>query len=82
MISTVGAFSARLDADSFLITPHRVDRQTLEPHDIVLVRQGPLRKQSKTPSSAGRSHQAVYESHPEIAALVNAYPVNATAFEA
>ncbi len=79
MISTVGAFSARLDDASFLITPHHVDRQTLEPHDIVLIRQG-APEAGKTPSSAGRSHQAVYQSHPEIAAVVNAYPVNATAF--
>ena len=43
MISTVGAFSARLDADSFLITPHRVDRSTLDVADIVLVRHGSCR---------------------------------------
>ena len=79
MISTVGAFSARLDDESFLITPHHVDRHDLEPHDIVLVRRG-RPEAGKTPSSAGRNHQAVYEAHPEIHAVVNAYPVNATAF--
>ncbi|MCA1686024.1 MAG: class II aldolase/adducin family protein [Planctomycetia bacterium] len=79
MISTVGAFSARLDDDSFLITPHHVDRHALDPRDIVLVRGG-APEPGKTPSSAGRSHQAVYSAHPGIAAVVNAYPVNATAF--
>ena len=34
----------------------------------------------KSPSSAGRGHQAIYEAHPAIQAIVNAYPVNATAF--
>ena len=79
MISTVGAFSARLDPDSFLITPHRTDRHDLEPADIVLVRRG-RPEEGKTPSSAGRNHQAVYDAHPEVHAVVNAYPVNATAF--
>jgi L-fuculose-phosphate aldolase len=79
MISTVGAFSARLDADSFLITPHKADRQSLEPDEVVLVRRGSP-EAGKTPSSAGRSHKTVYDAHPGIHAVVNAYPVNATAF--
>jgi L-fuculose-phosphate aldolase len=79
MISTEGAFSARLDAGSFLITPHRVDRNALEIDDIVLVHpDGP--EPGKTPSSASRNHRAIYETHPEFQAIVNAYPVNATAF--
>lgn len=79
MISTEGAFSARLDADSFLITPHRVDRNTIGPHAVVLVRNGAA-EEGKTPSSAVRLHQAIYELHPDVAAVVKAYPVNATAF--
>jgi L-fuculose-phosphate aldolase len=34
----------------------------------------------KTPSSAARGHQAVYDAHAGVHAVVNAYPVNATAF--
>ncbi|HEX8202773.1 MAG TPA: class II aldolase/adducin family protein [Isosphaeraceae bacterium] len=79
MISTVGAFSARLDDDAFLITPHRVDRSTLDVPDIVLVRAGAA-EEGKVPSSSGRHHRAIYEAHPAIQAIVNAYPVNATAF--
>jgi L-fuculose-phosphate aldolase len=79
MISTVGAFSARLDADTILITPHRVDRDALEPADLVLVRGG-RPEPGKTPSSAGRNHLAVYAAHANVNAVVNAYPVNATAF--
>ncbi len=79
MISTVGTFSARLDADSFLITPHRTDRCDLGPGDIVLVRRG-RPEAGKTPSSSARVHRAIYEAHPEAQSIVNAYPVNATAF--
>ncbi len=79
MISTQGAFSARLDDDAFLITPHRVDRSTLDVRDIVLVRGGSP-ESAKEPSGSARNHRAIYREHPSIQSIVNAYPVNATAF--
>lgn len=79
MISTQGAFSARLDGDAFLITPHRVDRQSLDVEDIVLVRSG-VPEAGKVPSGSTRNHRAIYARHPEFRSIVNAYPVNATAF--
>jgi L-fuculose-phosphate aldolase len=79
MISTQGAFSARLDADSFLITPHRIDRSRLQVEDIVLVRGGSP-ESGKEPSGSARNHRAIYQGHPTIQSIVNAYPVNATAF--
>jgi L-fuculose-phosphate aldolase len=79
MISTQGAFSVRLDASAFLITPHGVDRSTLDGGDIITVRRGEA-EAGGVPSSSARGHQAIYERHPEIQAIVNAYPVNATAF--
>ena len=79
MISTQGAFSARLDGDTFLITPHRVDRQTLDIADIVLVRDG-VPEAGKVPSGSTRNHRAIYRVHPAFQSIVNAYPVNATAF--
>jgi L-fuculose-phosphate aldolase len=79
LISTQGAFSARLDDESFLITPHRVDRGTLDAPDLVLVRAG-APEPGKTPSSATVNHRAIYAAHPEVGAIVTAYPVNATAF--
>ena len=45
---------------------------------LVRARRAPSR--GKTPSTSARSHQAIYERHPTIQAIVNAYPVNATAF--
>jgi len=79
LISTEGSFSARLDDDSFLITPYQVDRNTVTVDDIVLVR-GEASESGKTPSRANRVHAAIYARHPGIRAIVNAYSVNATAF--
>jgi len=79
LISTEGSFSARVDPNSFLITPHILDRHTAELTDLVLVRDG-LVEPGKTPSRAARLHEAIYARHPEVAAVINAYTVNATAF--
>ncbi|HWA98064.1 MAG TPA: class II aldolase/adducin family protein [Pirellulales bacterium] len=79
MISTQGAFSARLDDDSFLITPHAVDRSSVSPAEMVLVR-GDQCEAGRRPSSAMRNHAAIYHRQPWVQAIVNAYPINATAF--
>lgn len=79
MTSTEGSFSARLDEDAFLITPYGIDRQKLELQDLVLVQSG-KREAGKQPSRAVLLHQAIYRRHPSIQAVVNALPVNATAF--
>jgi L-fuculose-phosphate aldolase len=78
-ISTQGSYSARLDGHSFLITPHQVDRGTLEEQDLVLIDDGRV-EAGKTPSRAVTIHEAIYRAHPGVGAIVNAYPVNATAF--
>jgi L-fuculose-phosphate aldolase len=78
-ISTQGSFSARVDPTSFLITPYRQDRGTIDVHDLVLVRDGDCEAGSM-PSRAARIHDEIYRRHPETGAIINAYPVNATAF--
>jgi L-fuculose-phosphate aldolase len=78
-ISTQGSFSVRLDDSSFLITPYQVDRGTLDPEDIVLIHHG-MSEEGNTPSHATGEHGAIYRQHPKINALINASPVNATAF--
>ena len=78
-ISTQGSYSARVSADSFVITPYQVDRGTVDPADLVLVRDG-CAEAGKLPSRAARIHRAIYRRHPGTGAVVNAYPVNATAF--
>jgi L-fuculose-phosphate aldolase len=78
-ISTQGSYSARVDERSFVITPRQVDRGTAEVEDLVLVRDGRAER-GKTPSRAAAIHDTIYRQHPKIGAIVNAYPVNATAF--
>lgn len=78
-ISTQGSYSARVDDRSFLITPYEVDRGTLDVRDLVLIRDG-CSEAGKPPSKAATIHEAIYRAHPQVGAIVNAYPVNATAF--
>jgi L-fuculose-phosphate aldolase len=78
-ISTQGSFSARLAGSSFLITPYRVDRGAIAPHDLVLVESGQS-ECGANPSRAANIHDAIYRAHPHVNAIINAYPVNATAF--
>jgi L-fuculose-phosphate aldolase len=78
-ISTQGSFSARVDAHSFIITPYQADRGYVEASDLVLVRDGRA-EAGKQPSRAADMHHAIYRRHSGVAAIVNAYPVNATAF--
>lgn len=78
-ISTQGSFSVRLNERQFLITPYRIDRATIEPEDFVLIDGGRV-EHGRIPSRAVRSHQEVYERHGSIGAMINAYPVNVTAF--
>ena len=76
---STGTFSVRLDANAFLITPRPLDRFDVQPHEIVMIRDGRC-EQGKTPSHAVLSHQAIYDAHPEIKAIINAYPPNSLAF--
>jgi L-fuculose-phosphate aldolase len=78
-ISTQGSFSARLEGEQFVITPYRVDRGAVEAADLVLVSDG-REEAGKHASRAADVHAAIYRRHPEVKAIINAYPVNATAF--
>ena len=77
--STWGSFSARVDGDVFVVTPSHVDRHELDIRDLVLIRDGKYPPEQK-PSRAAGLHRAIYRAHPEIQAIVNALPLNGTAF--
>ena len=79
MLSTAGVVSARLDADSFLITPTGQDRGAITIEDVVLVRQG-QRERGKTPSRAVRLHQAIYAAQPDIHCIIMAQSPNVMAY--
>ena len=79
LISTEGSFSARLDGERFLITPRQLDRHSVDLDDLVVIQSGRC-EAGKVASRAARVHQAIYDRHPQIGGIVNAYTVNATAF--
>ena len=79
LISTEGSYSARLSDDAFLITPTQRDRESLEIDDFVRIEDGKS-EAGKQASRATAAHQAIYQRHPHVSAIVFAHPVNATAF--
>ncbi len=79
MISTEGVVSARLEEDSFLITPTGHDRRALGAEDVVLVRNG-VREAGKMPSRSVRLHETIYAQHPNIHCIMTAQSPNATAY--
>ena len=77
-ISTHGTFSARVAQDSFVITPHHIDRGAIDRSDLVAIDGGRAPAGSQ-PSHATALHDAIYRRHPSVGAVVNAAPVNLTA---
>jgi L-fuculose-phosphate aldolase len=79
LVSTAGAFSARLDGDEFLVTPTRRDRLELEPSGVVRATRTAC-EAGKEPSRAALLHAAIYERLPDVGAIVSAQPAHASAF--
>ncbi len=77
--ATHGTYSVRLSDGSFIITPFGMDRAYLEEEHLVRVKAG-MKELGKTPSRAVLLHQKIYETHPEINAVLLAHPVHAMAF--
>jgi L-fuculose-phosphate aldolase len=79
MTSTEGTVSARVDGESFLISPYGVDRNYLEEPDLVLIRRG-TRERGAVPSRAVVLHQEIYAANPNINAVASAQSPAVTAF--
>ncbi|MBI2496449.1 MAG: class II aldolase/adducin family protein [Opitutae bacterium] len=79
LISTAGAFSARLDDRQFVVTPRRRDRLEVQPAGLVRATRTAC-EAGKRPSRAALLHALIYERHPDIGAVINAQPAHATAF--
>lgn len=71
--STEGTFACRLDKDSFLITQRSVDRGTIQPEDLVLVR-GNQHEAGKRLSRAAWFMKAIFDAQPEVNSLIIANP--------
>lgn len=79
MISTEGVVSARVDQDSFLITPTGIGRRSIEIQDIVLVSKN-RREKMKKPSRSVMLHSAIYKANPDLQCIISAQSPNATAY--
>ncbi len=79
LTTMTGTFSARIDSKKFLITPYPLDRHSVLPEDLVMIRKG-KKEFGKHPSRAVLAHKAIYDAQPEVMAIVNACPLNAMAF--
>lgn len=77
--ATHGTYSVRLSDGSFLITPFNFDRAYLEEDDLVRVKSG-MKELGKTPSRAVQLHQKIYDTNPDVRAILLAHPVHAMAF--
>ncbi len=79
MISTQGVASARVDDDSFLITPTDYDRPTISNERLVLIRDG-QREAGKIPSRSVLLHQAIYRHHPHVQCVLTSQAPYITAY--
>ena len=72
-ISTEGAFAVRLDAESFLVSPYGIDRGSLAPEDLVLVR-GRRYESGKVLSKAAWFFKEIFDAQPELKSVIAAQP--------
>lgn len=79
MISTEGVVSARIDENSFLITPTGIGRRSIDIEDIVLVQNG-FKEKGKNPSRSVQLHEAIYKKNPQINSVITAQPPSVTAY--
>jgi L-fuculose-phosphate aldolase len=76
---TSGNLSIRVSRDEVCITPSSMEYDRVEPTDIVLVgTDGNLREGQRTPSSETPLHCLVYDSRPDVSAIVHTHSPYAT----
>jgi L-fuculose-phosphate aldolase len=76
---TSGNLSIRVSPDEICITPSGMEYDRIEPADIVLVgTDGKTREGQRTPSSETPLHCLVYDSRPDVSAIVHTHSPYAT----
>ncbi len=76
-----GNISKRIGEEHILITPSRKNKGLLQPEDMIVVdRSGNVVEGKGKASSEFPMHQAIYQTRPEVNAIVHTHPVYATAF--
>lgn len=81
MISTSGTVSARVDSQSFLVTPSGYDRKYITSEGLVLIHEG-QREAGKVPSRSVKMHDLIYRAHPDVNSIMTALPPNITTYGA
>lgn len=79
LLGAYGSISARWKENDFIITPDRLSKWDLTPGDLVQIRDGKKEK-GKTPDKTVLLHQAIYERHPDINAIIMTQPTYLTSF--
>jgi len=83
VVATDGNVSIRLPRERMLITPSGVNKGKLKAADLVTLRlDGMLVAGRRKASTEADMHRFVYESRPDVNAVVHAHPTCATAFAA
>ena len=83
-LGTAGNVSARIDTNTFAITPTGIAYDQLRPDDVVVVNPVTLEVVAgkRKPSSETPMHAAVYRVRPDIGGIVHTHSLYATAFAA
>ena len=77
--SAIGTLSRRMKDGSLLITPHGMDRDAIQPEDIVRVKDGKC-EAGKIPSRSVLLHERIYQKNPELDTVIIAQPPCTMAF--
>ena len=77
--STEGTFGCRVDKESFLVTQRTLDRGTIQPEDLVLVR-GHQHEAGKKLSRGAWFIKAIFDANPDINSVILANPPNVMAY--
>ncbi|WP_460767047.1 class II aldolase/adducin family protein [Niabella terrae] len=79
MLGSYGSVSARWKDNDFIITPDKMSKWDLTLDDMVHIREG-KRQKGKMPDKTVLLHQAIYEQHPDINAVIFTQPTYLTSF--
>lgn len=79
MLGAYGSVSARCSGNDFVITPNAVSKWELSLGDLVQVKNG-KRERGRMPDNAVLLHQAIYERHKHVNAIIITQPIYLTSF--
>ena len=79
MFSTSGSASARINHTDFVVTPYGIDRNWLDPQEMVMIQQE-TRQGNHAPSRLVELHRAIYQKHKNVGSIMTSQAPYVTAF--